>query len=190
LTWRVVAHQCTASQQREMLRRPSSKIDAEIAEAASITTPSTLKKQRASMKVEVGKVAAKVEEASPRKSRNKEVKTEMDVDEKSLDNEKESTLAIKINRVKAKAAPKEAQEPKERPRKRTATADDDLNPEENRANKTTKKRKTKEEKDREAMPLAARTAVTSLKHAMHIGAHVSAAGGEYHIRVKIILPDS
>ena len=136
LTWRVVAHQCTASQQREMLRRPSSKIDAEIAEPASITTPST---QRASMKVEVGKVAAKVKEASPRKSRKKEVKTEMDVDEKSLDNEKESTLAIKINRVKAKAAPKEAQEPKERPRKRTATADDDLNPEENRANKTTKK---------------------------------------------------
>ncbi len=39
-----------------------------------------------------------------------------------------------------------------------------------------KKRKTKG-KDEDSMPLAERTAVTSLKKAMYIGAHVSAAGG-------------
>lgn len=44
------------------------------------------------------------------------------------------------------------------------------------ATKTTKKRKTKA-KDEDAMPLADRTAMPSLKKAMYIGAHVSAAGG-------------
>ncbi|KAH8735397.1 xylose isomerase-like protein [Ilyonectria robusta] len=44
------------------------------------------------------------------------------------------------------------------------------------ATKATKKRKTKA-KDEDAMPLADRTAVPSLKKAMYIGAHVSAAGG-------------
>ncbi|KAF7535454.1 hypothetical protein G7Z17_g13200 [Cylindrodendrum hubeiense] len=44
------------------------------------------------------------------------------------------------------------------------------------ATKTVKKRKTKA-KDEDAMPLADRTAVPSLKKAMYIGAHVSAAGG-------------
>ncbi|KAJ4203709.1 DNA-(apurinic or apyrimidinic site) lyase [Fusarium falciforme] len=43
------------------------------------------------------------------------------------------------------------------------------------AAKVTKKRKTKKEED--STPLADRTAVSSLKPAMHIGAHVSAAGG-------------
>ncbi|KAJ4296004.1 DNA-(apurinic or apyrimidinic site) lyase [Collariella sp. IMI 366227] len=40
-----------------------------------------------------------------------------------------------------------------------------------------KKRKTTKKNEEEAMPLAARTAVTSLKRAMYIGAHVSSAGG-------------
>jgi hypothetical protein len=44
-----------------------------------------------------------------------------------------------------------------------------------------KKRKTKKDKEAEAMPLAQRTAVSSLKRAMYIGAHVSGAGGEYHM---------
>ncbi len=40
-----------------------------------------------------------------------------------------------------------------------------------------KKRKTASKKDEDAMPLAARTAIASLKRAMYIGAHVSGAGG-------------
>ncbi|KAK3941579.1 xylose isomerase-like protein [Diplogelasinospora grovesii] len=44
-----------------------------------------------------------------------------------------------------------------------------------------KKRKTKAEKEAEDMvPLAARTAVSSLKKAMYIGAHVSGAGGVHN----------
>jgi AP endonuclease-1 len=46
------------------------------------------------------------------------------------------------------------------------------------AAKVTKKRKTKA-KDEDETPLANRTAVSELKPAMHIGAHVSAAGGTY-----------
>lgn len=42
--------------------------------------------------------------------------------------------------------------------------------------KAAKKRKTKA-KDEDATPLADRTAISTLKPAMHIGAHVSAAGG-------------
>lgn len=44
------------------------------------------------------------------------------------------------------------------------------------APKATKKQKTKS-KDENAMPLASRTAVASLKKAKYIGAHVSGAGG-------------
>ncbi|KAK0383314.1 hypothetical protein NLU13_9227 [Sarocladium strictum] len=43
--------------------------------------------------------------------------------------------------------------------------------------KETKKRKTKAEKEEDAMPLAQRTVVATLQKGMHIGAHVSAAGG-------------
>ena len=45
--------------------------------------------------------------------------------------------------------------------------------------KGVKKRKTKakDAENGDAMPLAERTAVSSLKTAMHIGAHVSGAGG-------------
>lgn len=40
-----------------------------------------------------------------------------------------------------------------------------------------KKRKTKKDKEKDMAPLAERTAVSSLKKAMYIGAHVSGAGG-------------
>lgn len=45
------------------------------------------------------------------------------------------------------------------------------------AKKPVKKRKTKEETENDAMPVAARTAVATLKRKMYIGAHISAAGG-------------
>lgn len=50
------------------------------------------------------------------------------------------------------------------------------------APKVVKKRKTKG-KEEDSMPLASRTAVSSLKSAMHIGAHVSAAGGLSHLAI-------
>ncbi|PNY24456.1 DNA-(Apurinic or apyrimidinic site) lyase [Tolypocladium capitatum] len=48
------------------------------------------------------------------------------------------------------------------------------------APRAAKKRKTKAAKDADSMPLAERTAVSSLKKAMYIGAHVSAAGGVHN----------
>ncbi|KAF7548248.1 hypothetical protein G7046_g8743 [Stylonectria norvegica] len=59
------------------------------------------------------------------------------------------------------------------PSKRKAEPETETPPQ---TTKPAKKRKTKA-KDDDAMPLAARTAVTSLKTAMYIGAHVSGAGG-------------
>jgi AP endonuclease-1 len=47
--------------------------------------------------------------------------------------------------------------------------------------KPAKKRKTKAKEEENGMPLAERTAVASLKKAMYIGAHVSAAGGQYTV---------
>jgi AP endonuclease-1 len=49
--------------------------------------------------------------------------------------------------------------------------------EEKETKKVTKKRKTKAELEAEMLPLAARTAVSTLGKKMYIGAHVSAAGG-------------
>lgn len=46
------------------------------------------------------------------------------------------------------------------------------------AKKPVKKRKTKEETENDAMPVAARTAVSTLKRKMYFGAHISAAGGK------------
>jgi AP endonuclease-1 len=58
---------------------------------------------------------------------------------------------------------------------------ENVSPAENKGNETkkpaAKKRKTASKKDEDTMPLAARTAISSLKRAMYIGAHVSGAGG-------------
>lgn len=76
----------------------------------------------------------------------------------------ESAVAAKVKPVTKAAA------------KRKAEVEEDKQPETNGI-KAVKKRKTKAEKEDEAMPLASRTAVATLQKGMHIGAHVSAAGG-------------
>ncbi|KAM0133879.1 hypothetical protein ACHAO1_006001 [Botrytis cinerea] len=63
------------------------------------------------------------------------------------------------------------------PVKRKLKEEEDEGEEDREEKKTTKKRKTKEEKEAESMPLAERTLVSTLKKAVHIGAHVSGAGG-------------
>ena len=89
----------------------------------------------------------------------------------------EITPKIKISSVRGKATI-EADKNKKAPAKRKAKKEED---DENEGDdtKTKKKRKTKEEKETEAMPILARTAVAMLKKAMHIGAHVSGAGGKF-----------
>jgi AP endonuclease-1 len=73
--------------------------------------------------------------------------------------------ASKVKSVVAKATPKRKVEADAEPAAET------------NGTKIVKKRKTKAEKEEEAMPLASRTAVSTLQKGMHIGAHVSAAGG-------------
>ncbi|KAF7885313.1 uncharacterized protein EAF01_011378 [Botrytis porri] len=63
------------------------------------------------------------------------------------------------------------------PVKRKLKQDEDKDEEDKEEKKVTKKRKTKEEKEAETMPLVERTLVSTLKRAVHIGAHVSGAGG-------------
>lgn len=64
--------------------------------------------------------------------------------------------------------------------KRKVEAEEDKQPKSNGI-KAVKKRKTKAEKEDEAMPLASRTVVATLQKGMHIGAHVSAAGGTRNV---------
>ncbi|PSR80807.1 xylose isomerase-like protein [Coniella lustricola] len=99
-----------------------------------------------------------------------------------------TTKAQKATRTKA--APVEAAAPA-RKRKRVAgpkakdedeehkcdSHDEGEEPQEVKTKAAPKKRKTQKEKEDDAVPLAERTAVGSLKKAMYIGAHVSAAGG-------------
>ncbi|EKD20607.1 apurinic endonuclease [Drepanopeziza brunnea f. sp. 'multigermtubi' MB_m1] len=139
----------------------------------SDTPSATPKKGRKAVKAEAVPVVAK----SPAKSK-KSAKTKTESDEESEPSEPPSK--IKINSVKAKALKEDTVPKAKQPAKRKIKDGDDENedPEEGQSKK---KRKTKEEKEaEEAMPVAVRTAVASLKSAMHIGAHVSAAGGVQH----------
>ncbi|TVY27878.1 DNA-(apurinic or apyrimidinic site) lyase [Lachnellula hyalina] len=157
-----------------MPRRSSRKSEKEIIETViSEGTSTTPKEGRKSLKVEANEAVTKV---SPTKSAKKKIKKEVEIDEEE-DDTQETPVVPKINRVKSKTVVKEEteQKPKKTPAKRKAKTEED----EDDANdtKVKKKRKTKEEKEAEAMPLATRTVVSTLKQAMHIGAHVSAAGG-------------
>ncbi|KFY93382.1 hypothetical protein V500_03731, partial [Pseudogymnoascus sp. VKM F-4518 (FW-2643)] len=104
---------------------------------------------------------------------------------------KESTTAVggKIGAVKsskATAAKRKTSEPaNEEPeisppplKRKIKDEDSDVDEKivEKPAKKPVKKRKTKEDTENDAMPVAACTAVATLKRKMYIGAHISAAG--------------
>ncbi|KAG0650692.1 Apurinic-apyrimidinic endonuclease 1 [Hyphodiscus hymeniophilus] len=161
-----------------MPRRLSRKNDNQNTEALPPDTVATPKKGRASVKVEHTEIVTK----SPNKSTKKKVKKENLYEEIDIEQRQES-VGIKINRVKAKVVLEEEIAPRQTPstkRKSKAIDEDEEGAGNAEGKKPTKKRKTKEEKEAEAMPLAARTAVGGLKKAMHIGAHVSAAGGVHN----------
>jgi AP endonuclease-1 len=158
-----------------MPRGPARKSATKIVEGDTSDAVATPKKGRQSVKIETTEVVAK-ETVSPSKTPSRKAKKEIKYEEEEEDSEEE-TFKPNINRVKAKTVVKEeTPKPKKAPAKRKAKAEDE---EDENADDTKfkKKRKTKEEKEAEAMPLAARTVVSTLKKAMHIGAHVSAAGG-------------
>jgi hypothetical protein len=168
-----------------MSRRTNRKInytelDEEIIETAVVPV-STPKKARKAVKVVSTEVVTQAEKTSPTKG-YKKVKAEADSEEEDTAAPAKSPAKAKVKKVKAKTVLEgdPASKPKKAPAKRKAKTDDE-DEEGADDNKVKKKRKTKEEKEAEAMPLAERTAIGALKKAMHIGAHVSAAGGEYSI---------
>lgn len=133
------------------------------------TSPSTPRKGRKAVEV--------VAKSSAKGAKSVKMKAEPN-DESEVP---EPPRNIKINSAKAKAVLEEENAAKgKKPTAKRKIKDEDDEPEEPEEpveGKSKKKRKTKEEKEAETMPLAARTLVGSLKKAMHIGAHVSAAGG-------------
>lgn len=173
-----------------MSRRASRKLDIDVKVEASeiqgapIATP---KKGRNAVKTEDVQVVAK-ENITLAKSRNRKVRVESEDDDESEEDlskpAPKPSGKPKINRVRAKAVIEEESKPKPKkaPAKRKAKADDDE--EDADEPKTKKKRKTKEEKEAETMPLAERTVIGVLKKAMHIGAHVSGAGGTCPVQIS------
>lgn len=69
-------------------------------------------------------------------------------------------------------------------RKRMVNEEEEID-EEADTTKGKKKQKTKEEMEAEALPLAVRTSVQTLKRTMYIGAHVSGAGGSFFKYIPI-----
>ncbi|KAH9215640.1 xylose isomerase-like protein [Leptodontidium sp. 2 PMI_412] len=155
-----------------MSRRSSRKTDNIPLDTEPAATPSATPKKGRKVKVETGEVAqvAKPSTKAGKKAVKAEIQPDDEVDEKVPPPSKSKQTKVKAETVveeKAPPKPKKAV-------KRKVKDEDDEDPDED---KSKKKRKTKEEKAAETMPVAARTAVASLKSAMHIGAHVSAAGG-------------
>lgn len=134
----------------------------------------TPKKGRKAAKVENTELSAKPSTKTAKKA-TKAVKAEIQSDDEAG----EETVSLpkpKITKVKVeKAAEEKAPKPKKAAKRKVKDEDDENEEPDEKTVK--KKRKTKEEKEAETVPLAARTAVTNLKSAMHIGAHVSGAGG-------------
>jgi hypothetical protein len=133
-----------------------------------------------------------------RTTRTRKVKTEPE-EEAASPSEEPPKPTAKKRQSKAKVVKEEEAEeengvakalPKGRTRKKSEVKEgaDQLDNDDKVAEKPVKKkRKTKEEKEAEAMPLAART----VGHKLFIGAHVSSAGGQcFHIQLYSTLVQS
>ena len=172
-----------------MPRRPSRKADIQTTEATAIETVATPNKS-AKLKVEETEINAK----SPTVSSTRRVKVQA-VYQEEINEESKPSHDIKRNRAKVKASAVSGEEPaskakKPPPKRKSKAIDEDDDIEGVKQKKVKKRRKTKEEKEAEAMPLAPRTAIEGLKKAMHVGAHVSAAGGTFlprHILLRSLI---
>lgn len=133
----------------------------------------SLRTRRAAAEVPETKTTA----AAPKKTRTaaaskrKAATADSDVDEEETEVKSEGSEAEDTKATKAT--------PKARSTKRKAVAeDDDEVVKAEKDIKPVKKTRTAKTKIEDIMPLAKRTAVSSLKQAMYIGAHVSGAGGK------------
>lgn len=140
-------------------------------EAVEVTAKSTPSKSTKKVKGEEGEESIKTPDraSANAKSKTSEAKVETKETSKTVKKERKTTIEDI-----------EEEEPAPQVKKGTAkrkAATDVGDVEAANQSKSKKKRKTKEDKEAEAMPVAARTAVGTLKRALYIGAHVSAAGG-------------
>ncbi len=91
-----------------------------------------------------------------------------------------TALDVKAETVAVKSKAQQVKSRGKRPAPDDEDDDDfkkESSPEIRKEAKLVKKRKTGTKKDETEMPLAARTAIATLKRPMYIGAHISAAGG-------------
>ncbi|PBP17622.1 apurinic endonuclease [Diplocarpon rosae] len=160
-----------------MSRRSNRKTENVALEADHTETPSARpKKGYKAVKVEAEEVVAQVRKKVLAKStKKKAVKAKIESEEESGDAQDKSAAKGTVDRVEA-AVVAEGKAPGGKKAAKRKVDKDDGNEDQVEGN-SKKKRKTKEEKEAEEMPLAARTVVGTLKSAMHIGAHVSASGG-------------
>jgi AP endonuclease-1 len=124
------------------------------------------------------------------KTENKEEKEEAEV-KPAPTRQTRKRVAVKAEEEEGGAEEPEDLKPapKKQPRKKVAVKEEATGADGDDtaiAKPTKTKRKTKEEKEAEAMPLAART----IGHKLFIGAHVSSAGGQYFFRIQLYSIDS
>ncbi|KAK2624052.1 hypothetical protein QTJ16_006686 [Diplocarpon rosae] len=160
-----------------MPRRSSRKTESEALDADHTEMPSAApKKGHKAVKVEAEEVVAQVRKTSSAKStKKKAVNTKIESEGESDDAQDQLATKVKVDRVEAVVVAEGKAPGGKKAAKRKVDKDDGN--EDSVEGNSKKKRKTKEEKEAEEMPLAARTVVGTLKSAMHIGAHVSASGG-------------
>lgn len=161
---------------------------------AIVTTKQVSPAKNGRKKVEVDQVVETVTAKIPDRTSKKKVNyEEPDASEGEEEEEEEkpqkpaTPVKREINSVKGKATIEAAKNAKEKkaPAKRKVKAEETDGDDADEV-KPKKKRKTKEEKEAEAMPILPRTAVSSLMKAMHIGAHVSGAGGALYVDFTLL----
>lgn len=144
----------------EVARKSSSEAVSAVVKAEITETTGAAKRKRVKkepIKEEVEEEESVSQPKSPKTSRRKKtVKVEQEADSDDDDDDSDEPISKPTKRANRKA---------ETTSKVSTTKSTEKKP--------VRKRKTKEEKEAEAMPLASRT----LNHKMFIGAHVSSAGG-------------
>ncbi|KAI9739901.1 MAG: hypothetical protein M1818_004957 [Claussenomyces sp. TS43310] len=166
---------------RAKVQQDTSKVDAALVAESAGKTKVSPGRRKLKSEIHVQDIVESKSTAPKKLSSQRRIKTEEDVIGSTVLQEENSSTECQVKteseafdlEVDSKSAPQK----KSTKRKLEVNKTDYLADAEKKAKKP---RKTKEEKEAEAMPLAARTAVQGLKRAMYIGAHVSAAGGVHN----------
>lgn len=128
--------------------------------------------------VKAAAAAPKKTKTTAAASRKAATAQDSDVDEEELDTKTEAP---------AKEDVKASRNARVTKRKAVVEDDDEEVVKAEKDSKPAKKSRTAKTKIEDIMPLAKRTAVSSLKQAMYIGAHVSGAGGKGYLYLPLFL---